>query len=466
MGKKIGIFIIVFVTIIFTASISACGFSFYRTLDSVFRGDEGGFSRNFKIANFCTGKSELVSSIPKFLGNKSYVILFQNNMELRPSGGFMGSYALVKFENSVLKEWKVEDIYVPDGQLKGHVDPPPPIQQAFRNGDWKLRDANWQIDFPRAAADIEWFFDKGGVQGIDGIVALNLGLARKWLNIVGDIKPVDFSETVNAENFFTLAQTYAEEDFFPGSIKKQNYLASVAKALLTKTLEAGNARKISLIRLVYRELENGQVLVWLKNQPLQDLLAEAGWDGSLGKTDFDYFYPVESNLGSNKANFHITRRIRQSIGAHGNRAINITVIEWKNEGKPDANFKWAGEYVNYQRIVIPNTAEVLKIEINGRKLTLDNDKDFFSAPAPREDSTYQMEAVGVFKIVGFWAIVPLGGQTLLEFEYSLLGLPGNQYSLVFRRQPGIEAIPYTLAVNGKIKADEAIEKDEKFLVKI
>ena len=63
----------------------------------------------------------------------------------------MGSYAVVRSQESGVRSVEIKDIYVPDGQLVGHVDPPLPIQQAFGQGWWKLRDSNWDTDFTAAA---------------------------------------------------------------------------------------------------------------------------------------------------------------------------------------------------------------------------------------------------------------------------------------------------------------------------
>ena len=75
---------------------------------------------------------DLLPILPQVLGvkeKKSYLFLLQNNMELRATGGFIGSYALAIFENGRLLDFQVEDVYTADGQLKGHVEPPEPIKK-------------------------------------------------------------------------------------------------------------------------------------------------------------------------------------------------------------------------------------------------------------------------------------------------------------------------------------------------
>src|SRR3989344_469487 len=81
----------------------------------------------------------------KYLDGKTYIVLLQNNTELRATGGFMGSYARIETDKAGIKKIEVQDIYQPDGQIAGHVEPPYPVQEAFRQGWWKLRDSNWDI---------------------------------------------------------------------------------------------------------------------------------------------------------------------------------------------------------------------------------------------------------------------------------------------------------------------------------
>src|SRR4030042_5849513 len=94
----------------------------------------------------------------KFNQPRTFLILLQNNQELRPTGGFMGSYAILKTQDFKLKDLKVEDIYETDGKVSAHINPPAPIQEAFHLGTWRLRDANWDPNFKSTAETLDWIF--------------------------------------------------------------------------------------------------------------------------------------------------------------------------------------------------------------------------------------------------------------------------------------------------------------------
>src|SRR3989338_4365332 len=65
----------------------------------------------------------VASAFSKNTGKKTYLVLFQNNLEIRPTGGFIGSYGLLTIEDGHVSDFRIFDVYQADGQLKGHVEP-------------------------------------------------------------------------------------------------------------------------------------------------------------------------------------------------------------------------------------------------------------------------------------------------------------------------------------------------------
>jgi len=52
-------------------------------------------------------------------------------MELRPGGGFIGSYAILSVDKGKITNFKIYDVYDADGQLKNHIEPPFAIEDIF-----------------------------------------------------------------------------------------------------------------------------------------------------------------------------------------------------------------------------------------------------------------------------------------------------------------------------------------------
>ena len=166
---------------------------------------------------------------------QDYVVFFYNNMEIRPGGGFIGSFAHVTFDTYTLKEFKVYDVYDADGQLGIHVEPPLPIRTYLEQPHWFLRDSNFNPDFERNIDTADFFLRKElSLPEFDGAAAITATGLSYILEAFGDVYIEDFGETINKDNFYIKTQSQTEQDFFPGSTKKKNFLSSVGRTLMFK----------------------------------------------------------------------------------------------------------------------------------------------------------------------------------------------------------------------------------------
>jgi hypothetical protein len=303
---------------------------------------------------------------------KSYTILLQNNMELRPSGGFMGSYLKVTFDSGKLTEHIVQDIYVPDGAIKGHVNPPDPIQEAFQTGEWRLRDSNWDPDFTVAAQAVEWFFDKGGEQTGDGIIALNLNVVSEIINVLGDILVPDYDKKITSENLYGVAQFEAERDFFPGSTQKKDFLQSLVNNLFFQHLDLSADKLQAIASIIHTGLTQKNIQFYFHDQELQFFAESQNWAGrmiwpQIKDATNDYFFTVDANLSSNKANCCIEKSVDIAIKPredHYEVSSKITYINHNQYERPRPPKFWGGDYENYLRIYIPTRARVTQLEVS------------------------------------------------------------------------------------------------------
>src|SRR3989344_967393 len=297
MAKKVWLLIIGSLVVLL-GLVGSCGSSVMGVAKGILNNNLG----EHKLFNWCT--SGLID-INKLLDNKTYYVMVQNNTELRATGGFMGSYVRIKTKKSGIYEIAVQDIYVPDGQLVGHVEPPYPVQEAFKIGNLWRRDSNWDPDFASAAATIAWFLEQGNENPADVIIAVNQLTVSRLISVFGELKVPVFDETVTGQNLYSLAQRYAEEGFFPGSTKKKDFLGAVGGALVRRVKDVRLLESLKLLKLLKEELDKKQILVWMRDAEIRKWggRLEDGWDKKS-----DYLYIVESNLGANKANCCIERK--------------------------------------------------------------------------------------------------------------------------------------------------------------
>ncbi|MFH1192802.1 MAG: DUF4012 domain-containing protein, partial [Candidatus Jorgensenbacteria bacterium] len=158
-------------------------------------------------------------------GERHLLVFFQNPAEIRPGGGFIGSYADVTVSGGAMKNMDVRDIYDPDGQLTMKFTPPAPLQTMTQ--DWGARDANWFFDFPTSAETVVGMMERSGMyatQGItfDAAAAMNINVFRSFIQAVGPLPLPDYKLTITEDNFLNVIQREVEagEDKAAGQPKR------------------------------------------------------------------------------------------------------------------------------------------------------------------------------------------------------------------------------------------------------
>jgi hypothetical protein len=381
----------------------------------------------------------IISNLGELLGSsaeKTYLILMQNNMELRPTGGFVGSFALVKFNGGGLKSIDVLDVYSADGQLKGYVEPPWQINKYLGEAGWYLRDSNWDPDFPTSAQRAEWFLDKEMEIRVDGVLAIDLSLAKDLIGVVGPLYIADFDKTIDKNNFYEVVQYEAEKDFFPGSRKKENFLTALSGSLLSRVKTIGEKDYLPFFEAIYSNLNQRHVQVFIHDASVQKELARVGWDGSfkqdgcrLNNCVSDWVGTVEANFGVNKANYFIERQNLLQVNIGRQSIQHQLVLTLKNNAPPALNA--SGKYKVYIRLVAPKDAVLddVVVKQTGESVSLKPD----------------VELVSGRKEAGVLVEIDPGQKKDIVYSWKMdwrQALDKNgEYRFYFRKQAGIDSIP-------------------------
>jgi len=382
------------------------------------------FRKNLIIAR------EVIDIIPQALGTKerkTYLVLFQNNMEIRPTGGFIGSFGLLTFERGRLLDFEIQDVYFADGQLKGHVEPPAKLREFLGTAGWYLRDSNWDPDFPASAERAAWFLDKEIGRTIDGVIGINLTVAQRILESVGEIELPDYPEKISAKNFFERAEYFSEAGFFPGSTGKQNFLGQVGRVLFEKIKNSDEKTSFLIARAFLASLEEKDMTIFLKDPLEASVLAKFNWDGGIKnvkcqisnvKCLTDYLFLVEANVGVNKSNYFLKRSLEQTvkIGQDGKVSERL-IINYENQS-PSEIFP-AGRYKNYLRIYVPKGSTLGECKIDSEECKIDLTEEHQRT------------------VFGFLVEVPVGEKQKVEISYNLPEtFAGGEYVSLFQKQSG------------------------------
>lgn len=326
-----------------------------------------------ELINKAQVMSRLLPAMVALDGKKSYLVLLQNNMELRPGGGFIGSFANLTFEGGKLKKLDVNDIYAIDGQLGIHVEPPKEIKEDLGQKDWFLRDSNWEPDFPTAARQAEWFYTKETGNRVEGIVALDVSAIKDLLGSVGTLDLADYNEKVTSDNLFEKTITYAETGFFPGSQAKKSFITALTNQLFNKIFFLPQNNWPGIISSLGKSLDEKHISIYLNDSKLFAYLSAENWTHVLPRQSAenqnqDFLSLVEANLGANKVNYYLDRNynLETTIGKDGEVAHTLR-INYTNRSPSDV-FP-GGKYKNRMRVYLPFGTKLTKASWGEQDIT-------------------------------------------------------------------------------------------------
>lgn len=391
--------------------------------------------------------SEIIPLMEKIIfteEKKVYFILFQNNMELRPTGGFIGSYGLVTIQNGKILDFKIEDVYTADGQLRGHVEPPLPIKKYLSQPHFFLRDSNFDPDFAASAARAAWFLEKEMGTEVDGVIGINLFFIEKLLRVTGGLRLPDFNnEEITADNFFQKAHTFTQGNFFPGSTQKKDFLRSLATALLTKLGSGKEIIWFEILPKIKESLEEKNIILTSSDESLQKIIEEKGFGGRM--TDIacvsddkscypDYLSVIEANLGVNKVNYFINKSVTVEKKISSSREI-LSLITLSYENSATNEIYTDATYVNYLRVYVPAGSMLQSVTLN-------------NMPIAQNDLT--VEGYGSDKTVfGFLVRITSGSKGTVKITYTLphrIEMNDSSYQLFFQKQGGDKTSPLVLSM--------------------
>jgi len=350
---------------------------------------------------------EKLALIRLFLGlNGRYLVLFQNNTELRPSGGFIGSFAEVEIRNGLIKNWYFDtNIYKRDKRFaieQNHCLPYPSSFPKIWQNCFSLRDSNWSPDFPEAASDVAWFYKQEDGNKVDGVIALDTNLFIDLLKMVGPVELPKYNLVINPNNFLKEVQYYVEKKYFEEPENKvENEPKTILKDMLPIVLErVKNPHLFSkTITVFLNNLKTKHIALFLENPTTSKIAQRYNWDGRLKKTDDDYLFINDANLGGGKSSLNVEQKIILNVQLQGNNIVNhsltITKTHLGDGAWPDATNG------GYTRVLTPFASTLIsKTNIDNVDFYREKDKTsfgFWTAVAPKETKSFQISYSSLVK---------------------------------------------------------------------
>ncbi len=376
---------------------------------------------------------------------RRFLLLLQNNMELRPGGGFLGQYAIIKLKNGEVISSYFEDANLLDQRITTKVAPPYPFTRMMQIKKWKFRDSNFSPDFPTNAEKAKYFYRlAGGNSSFDGVISVNSDVLASVLKITGPIT-VD-GNVFNGDNVVMKLQEVVEKAYIMDpELDTQNRKAimkQITNILVEKLFSLGNVTKIA--EMIHAETKNKNIMFNFTDPKLQSLVESVFWDGKVAETwSSDYLMMVDANMGSLKSDYYIKRSVDYNIDLTQDKPVASLSIKYSHTA-PYGDWR-TSDYHSYLRVYVPKGANLLE-----RKMV--------SYPNIQEEfgKTY----------FGFIVHTIIGKETDAFIKYEL---PENfdkeNYRLLIQKQSGVGDVPVKVTVttkNGTVTQEQILKKDLRF----
>ena len=397
------------------------------------------------------GYVEASSRLPSILGwdgPRRYLVLTQDPAEIRPTGGFIGSYGIVAFDRGRITERLFQDITLLDLPSDyPYLEPPQDLADYLlgpKQG-WQLADANWSPDYPTSAEDaLRLFTNESGDDRIDGVIALTTYTIDELLDVTGPIEVPAYGVTIapgeSTLKILQLTRVPAAPD-----ANRKAFLSAFADTLLTSLLAVQPQAWPGLRDTVDGLRRGHHLLAWFRDPVEQALAVKSGFGGGVRADLGDFVYPVDTNVApATKLDYLVTRawNLDVEIDAVGN-ARNALAVTWDNRvGEPEEEAYRAlqgvgGEILGmYSRLLVPERSRVTAVAGGGLAPV--------TAPA-----TVRTES-GRMSVGAYLKIAP--GQASLRYEWTSpyaaeTDEAGGTYRLTIQKQPGIVPGPISVRIH-------------------
>lgn len=316
-----------------------------------------------KLVDTLRRATKVAAILPAIAGAdapKRYLVVFQNSTELRPTGGFVGGYALLDIDRGQVKNVEIPGggSYDLKGSLRLNLAAPQPLR--LINPRWQFQDANWSPDFPTSAQTLTRFYEQSGGPTTDGVIAMNESLIERMLEVLGPIELAKYGKTIDAKNFYPEIQKQVELDYDKTENKPKQILADMAPTLLTRLFAANQETLMKLAGVLDEAVAIRDLQFWMRDESLQADVASLGWSGELKQTEGDYLNIVHTNIAGQKTDAVMADTVDHSVKilADGSGIVTLTLKRAHNGQKGDL---FSGvRNVDYLRVYVPRGSELVE----------------------------------------------------------------------------------------------------------
>lgn len=420
-----------------------------------------------------TEAKPILEVLPKVLGEpdtKKYLVIFQNDKEIRATGGFMTAYAIFKVEKGKMIAERSDDIYKLDDLIKDREKAPAPIEKYLLAESklppyWYIRDSNLSPDFKVSMQKFEEFYKKTGLKDqFDGIIAVDTQFLVKIMKVLEDLGgPIkaygtEFStkedKRCNCPQVVYELELYADKPVAYERGSRKDIIGVLMQEIMKRSLGSAKQAWGPLFQTGMASIAEKHMLFYFHDDKAQKGAQDLNIAGRIKDFEGDYLHVNNTNFGGAKSNMYVQEAVDQKIEVANDGQVTKTItLTYKNpfEGS-DCDLERGGLCLNgvlrdWLRLYVPKGSKLL--DSTGSEVKVTEGEDL-------EKTVFE----------GFFRLRPQGS-TKLTFKYTLpfKVQKGSFYPILIQKQPGTDGHDYTLDMNGH-KEQFKLTTDKEFKIKL
>jgi hypothetical protein len=389
------------------------------------------------------------------------LMLLENPSEMRPGGGFIGSYADVALSGGAIQSVSVHDVADVDAAFTPNIVPPVPLQ--LEGSRWRPADGNWFFDFPTSASETIGLFERSNLYApsttFDAAIAISPQVVSDLLSITGPITIAHPSTTFTADNLTVQIQKIVQAGQATSATYPKDILRSLSQAIFQRLASSTPDEQQQLLSDAANWVSNKDAMVYFKNPDIESFVQAYGAGGEVDQLpqnfNGDYFALANADINSDKSELSIAQSVsyNATIGSDGTLVDHI-MIDRKHNGKASSYWWYQTTNQDYMQVFVPDGATLdnesggitknVPAPLNYARQGYGTDPFLFAiASSTRQSfgypnvSTHEESGKEVFAV---WSRTYAGKSTEVSLDYShdlfTVPAPGVQYQFVFERQSG------------------------------
>jgi hypothetical protein len=393
------------------------------------------------------------------------LVMLQNPSEIRPAGGFLGSYADVAIASGTITDISAHDVADADTAFTRNIVPPKPLRLEVSR--WRPADANWFFDFPTSASETIAFFNASNLYAtaspgyFDAAIAISPKVVSDLLKITGPITVSSTATTFTSDDFLVQIQKIVQAGQASSATYPKQVLRDLMGKLSARLASSTDAERQSITLDASNWVADKDIMAYSRDPDIENFLTAYGVGGDVYELpqnfNGDYLALVNANVNGGKSDLSVSEKVAwtSQIGADGMLTDNL-IVSRKHNGNTSPYWWYKTQNQVYlQAFVSPDSSlinengglrEKISPKVNYAASGYSTDplvasiesstQTLFSYPAMTE---HDEDGKTVFAT---WSVVKAGSSAKLSFDYAHHAFtppaPGVVYQFIFEKQTGTD----------------------------